>query len=72
VDAFLATFDGEINNQAWINGLSYGVAEAPLWNGDWSKIDVIYYNGVTKVLNGELTPQEFADTVCEEADVNFE
>ncbi len=72
VDAFLATFDGAINNQAWINGLSYGVAEAPLWKGDWPKIDVIYYNGVTKVLNGEMTAQEFADTVCQEADANFE
>ncbi len=72
VGAFLATFDGAINNQAWINGLSYGVAEAPLWKGDWPKIDVIYYNGVTKVLNGEMTAQDFADTVCQEADANFE
>jgi multiple sugar transport system substrate-binding protein len=72
VDAFLATFDGAINNQAWINGLSYGVAEAPLWRGDWPKIDVIYYNGVTKVLNGEMSAQDFADTVCQEADAHFE
>jgi len=72
IDAFLATFDGKINNQAWLNGLSYGVAEAPLWKGDWPKIDVAYFNGVTKVLNGEMTPQEFADTICQEADLYFE
>ncbi len=51
---------------------SYGVAEAPLWKGDWPKIDVAYFNGVTKVLNGEMTPQEFADTICQEADLYFE
>jgi multiple sugar transport system substrate-binding protein len=71
VDAFLATFDGKINNQAFINGLSYGVAEAPLWDGDWASIDVAIYNGVTKVLNGEETAQAFADTICQEVDLSF-
>ncbi len=72
IDAFLATFDGEINNQAWIDGLSYGVAEAPLWNGDWAEIDRIYGNAVTQVLTGEMSPEDFAATVCEEANLHFE
>jgi multiple sugar transport system substrate-binding protein len=72
VDAFLATFDGAINNEAWINGLSYSVAEAPLWNGDWPQIDQAIFNGVTQVLNGEMTPEDFAATICEEADLYFE
>ena len=57
VDAFLATFDGAINNEAWINGLEYSVAEAPLWNGDWPQIDQAIFNGVTQILNGEMTPR---------------
>ncbi len=73
IDAFLATFpDTGINNQAWLNGLSYGVAEAPLWGGDWSEIDRVYGEQVTKVLNGEMAPQEFSDTICGMVEQYFE
>jgi multiple sugar transport system substrate-binding protein len=72
IDAFLATFDGAINNQAWLNGLGYGVAEAPVWNGDWAQIDAIYAQGVNQVLKGEMTPEDFAANICTEADLQFE
>ncbi len=72
VEAFLATFDGKINNQAWINGLSYGVAEAPLWAGDWSKIDAAYAEGVNKVFKGDMSAADFAATICDQADLFFE
>jgi len=72
IDAFLATFDGKVNNQAWLNGLNYGVAEAPLWAGDWSEIDRVYGEEINKVLKGEETPQEFADTICDKVSGYFE
>ncbi len=73
VDDFLATFpDLELNNQAFLNGLTYGVAEAPLWFGSWSDVDAAYASGVNAVLNGDMSAQEFADTICEQVDQYFE
>lgn len=73
IDDFLATFpELGLNNQAFLNGLSYGVAETPVWFGSWSDIDATYYDNVTAVLNGEQTAQEFADTICDKVDQYFE
>lgn len=71
-EAFLQTFDGAINNQAWLDGLAVGVAEAPLWNGDWSEIDRVYGSEVTRVFNGELSPEDFAATICDQVSAYFE
>lgn len=71
-DAFLATFDGAINNQAFLDGLLVGVAEAPLWNGDWSEIDRVYGSEVTKVFSGEQSAEDFAATVCDLVSAYFE
>lgn len=73
VDDFLATFPDEgVNNEAFLNGLGYGVAEAPLWFGSWSDVDTAYADGVSQVFNGELSAQEFADTICDQVDQYFE
>ncbi len=65
VDAFLASVPGK-NNEAFINALGYGVAEAPLWTGPWGEIDAIVSAEVTKVINGETTPEEFQASICDQ------
>ncbi len=72
VDDFLATFaDLELNNQAFVNGLGYGVAENPVWAGDWSSIGTALDSGVAAVVAGDLSAQEFADTICAQVDPFF-
>ncbi|MCQ3931396.1 MAG: sugar ABC transporter substrate-binding protein [Chloroflexi bacterium] len=72
VEDFLATFsDLGINNQAFINGLTYGVAENPVWAGDWPGIVTILDSQVASVVGGDLSPQEFADTICAQIDPFF-
>lgn len=73
IDLFLGTLpDSGINNQAFVDGAAVGVAEAPLFYGDWPAIDQVYGTDVTAVLNGELDPQEFADTICDKVAPLFE
>ncbi|MDX1992797.1 MAG: sugar ABC transporter substrate-binding protein [bacterium] len=73
VDLFLGTFpDSGINNQAFIDGLNVGVTEAPLFNGNWPAIDTAYGNAITQVFNGEITAQEFADTICDQVAGEFD
>ncbi len=72
VDDFLATFaDMELNNQAFVNGLGYGVAENPVWAGDWPSIGTVLDSGVAAVVGGDMTAQEFADTICAQVDPFF-
>ncbi len=72
VDDFLATFaDLELNNQAFVNGLGYGVAENPVWAGDWPSIGTVLDSGVAAVVGGDITAQEFADTICAQVDPFF-
>jgi len=67
IELFLGTLpDSGVNNQAFIDGAAAGVAEAPLFFGDWSAIDNAYGAGFTAVLNGELDPQDFANTICDQ------
>lgn len=73
VDDFLGTFeDLELNNQAFVNGLSYGVAENPVWAGNWPAIGDAYQNGVNAVIAGDLSAQDFADTICDQVADQFE
>ncbi|KAB2905005.1 MAG: sugar ABC transporter substrate-binding protein [Anaerolineae bacterium] len=66
IDLFLATLpDSGVNNQVFTDGLQVAVTEAPLFFGDWPAIDAEYANQVNLVLNGELSAQEFADTICD-------
>lgn len=68
IDLFLGTLpDSGVNNQAFIDGTTAADVrtEAPLFFGDWPAIDQAYGTGVTAVFNGEVSAQEFADTICE-------
>ena len=75
VDLFLGTLpDSGVDNQAFIDGTmaSDVRTEAPLFAGDWSAIDVAYGNAVTAVFNGELSAEEFANTICTQVAAEFE
>ncbi len=69
LDAFL-TFTPPDNGQAFLNGIADAAkptAEGPLWDGDWPKVDSIYGNAVTAVVNGERTVDDFIAKICDEA-----
>lgn len=75
IELFLATLpDSGVNNQAFVDGTTAPDVrtEAPLFAGDWPAIDAAYGTGVTAVFNGELTAQEFADTICDQVAPLFE
>lgn len=72
LDAFL-TFTPPANNQAFLNGLAHNPAtEGPLWAGSWPTYDGIMGPAVTSVLNGETTVDDFAATICDEANKAFD
>jgi multiple sugar transport system substrate-binding protein len=71
IEAFLG-FTPPANNQAFINGLQDSpTAEGPLWAGDWPKYDEAMNNGVTAVLKGERTIEDFQAKICDETAVAF-
>ncbi len=75
IDLFLATLpDSGVNNQAFIDGTTASDVrtEAPLFAGNWPAIDTAYGNAVASVFNGELTPEEFANTICTQVAPEFE
>lgn len=75
LDLFLATLpDSGVNNQAFVDGTTAEDVrtEAPLFFGDWPAIDAAYGAGVTAVFNGELSAQDFADTICDQVAPLFE
>lgn len=73
IELFLNTLpEADVNNQAFIDGASVGVAEAPLFNGDWPAIDAAYGQGVNQVFNGELSAADFANTICDQVADEFE
>ncbi|MFP4321480.1 MAG: ABC transporter substrate-binding protein [Anaerolineales bacterium] len=73
IELFLNTLPGtDVNNQAFVDGAAVGVTEAPLFNGDWPAIDQAYGTAVNSVFAGEITAQEFADTICDDVAGFFE
>jgi multiple sugar transport system substrate-binding protein len=66
IEAFLNSTPG-LNNAAFTNALQYAVAEAPLWAGSWPGYDGVMGAGITEVLNGAKTPEEFTSTICQDA-----
>lgn len=75
IELFLNTLpDSGVNNEAFIAGTTATDvrAEAPLFFGNWPAIDIAYGNAVAQVFAGDLTPQEFADTICEEVAPEFD
>ncbi|MDZ4765806.1 MAG: sugar ABC transporter substrate-binding protein [Chloroflexota bacterium] len=55
----------DLNNQAFINGLSYAVAEAPLWTANFQDVDGAVGALVSDVMAGNLAPEDFSTTACE-------
>jgi multiple sugar transport system substrate-binding protein len=75
VELFLGSLpDSGVNNQAFIDGtMAEDVrTEAPLFYGNWPAIDAAYGTAVTAVFNGEMTSQEFADTICTQVASEFD
>lgn len=75
VALFLGTLpDSGVNNQAFIDGTmaSDVRTEAPLFAGNWPAIDAAYGNAVTSVFNGELSAEDFANTICTQVAAEFE
>jgi multiple sugar transport system substrate-binding protein len=71
LDAFL-TFSPPDNNQAFLNGLARNPAtEGPLWQGSWPEYDAVMGPAVTSVLNGEMSMDDYAATICDEANKTF-
>ncbi len=74
IELFLATLAGSgVNNQAFIDGTTAADVrtEAPLFAGNWPAVDAAYGNAVTSIYNGELSAQEFADTICTQVAPEF-
>lgn len=72
IELFLGTLDGAVDNQAFVDGAAAGVAEAPLFYGNWPAIDAAYGAGVNAVFAGELSAEEFAATICDEVAAEFD
>ena len=73
LDSFL-TFTPPDNNQAFLNGIaeaSKPTAEGPLWAGSWPNYDSIMGPMISKVLNGEMTIEEYKQSICVEANKAF-
>jgi multiple sugar transport system substrate-binding protein len=75
IDLFLGTLpDSGVNNQAFVDGTTAADVrtEAPLFAGNWPAIDTAYGNRVTAIFNGELSPEQFAEDICQQVAPEFE
>lgn len=67
------TYTPPENAQAFLNGLGEGaVAEGPLWQGDWPAYDTALGPIINQVVAGDLSIEEFSETVCQTLDPTFE
>jgi multiple sugar transport system substrate-binding protein len=72
IEAFLG-FTPPENNQAFIDGLTDSpTAEGPLWTGSWPEFASAMDAGVSAVLNGERTIEDYQANICAETAVAFE
>lgn len=75
IELFLGTLpDAGVNNQAFIDGTTSADVrtEAPLFAGNWPAVDAAYGAGIASVFAGDLSPQDFADTICETVASEFD
>ncbi len=75
IELFLGTLpESGVNNQAFVDGTTSSDVrtEAPLFFGDWSAIDNAYATGIGEIFNGNLSPEEFAGTICDTVSANFD
>lgn len=70
VDAFLKS-NPPVNNQAFIKGTDYAVAEAPLWAGNWATFDTTVGKLWGQMTAGQLAPEDFGKQACDETAAAF-
>jgi len=71
VDTFLG-FTPPKNNQAFINGLQDSpTAEGPVWGGSFGEFTTAAGAGITAVINGERTVDDYAAKICSESSAAF-
>ncbi|NUQ38110.1 MAG: sugar ABC transporter substrate-binding protein [Caldilineales bacterium] len=71
LNAFL-TFTPPANNQAFLDGLANSpTAEGPLWAGSWPEFVSVMDAAVSSLLSGQSSIDDFANTVCDEANKAF-
>ncbi len=70
VDFFLKSTP-PANNQAFIAGTDYAVAEAPVWEGNWADFSSGVQSLWDQMIAGQLTPEEFGKQACEQTAGTF-
>lgn len=71
VDLFLQATPPE-NNQAFLAGAPYALAEAPVWGGSWNDYSSAVQSLWDEMILGQISPEEFTGQVCAEANATFE
>jgi ABC-type glycerol-3-phosphate transport system substrate-binding protein len=65
VDAFLNS-KPPADNQPFIAGAAYAMAEIPLFTGNWGDInDAQYQPNIDKIFAGQMTVEEATKAACE-------
>jgi multiple sugar transport system substrate-binding protein len=64
VDVFLESTP-PANNQAFIAGAEYAVAEAPVWEGNWADFSSEVQSLWDQMITGSITPEQFGQQACE-------
>ncbi|MCL4251391.1 MAG: extracellular solute-binding protein [Anaerolineae bacterium] len=66
ISAFLAAIPDK-NSAAFTQALAnYALAEAPLWNSSFEAYDAIANQALTRVINGDMTVDEFTASICDD------
>jgi multiple sugar transport system substrate-binding protein len=71
VGAFLQATPPQ-NNQAFLDGTPYAIAEAPIWGGSWNDYSGAVQSLWDEMILGQMSPEEFTSQVCAEANATFE
>ena len=48
------------------------MAEGPVWTGDWPSYVIVMDASVQALMTGDKTIDDFAATICDEADKTFQ
>jgi len=70
VDVFLKSTP-PTNNQAFLAGAEYAVAEAPVWEGNWADFSSAVQPLWDQMIQGQITPEAFGQQACEQTEETF-
>ena len=65
VDAFLKS-NPPANNQAFVKGTDYAVAEQALYTGNWGDFSGKVQSLWDQMIAGKITPEDFGKQACEQ------